>query len=262
MNARPNRPNPPHGFTLIELLVVISIIALLIALLLPSLQSARDVARQTLCLSNMKQLGLTNAIYQSDYDGKFPISADFINGRYNQWDLLLANYMGIGYDGGPVPTTGLDVLTCPLDNPSTLPPADTFLRSYRGSQTRVPDPGMSGYSVFVANDGVISNPSTDFYEVTQDDVLKPSECIMLIESFTNANVSRTNYQFRTAFSVTPGFYGPAANTMVREDGKFTHGDVGGFLFTDGHAANHKPEEAYSPATTSNGQTRSNWWARK
>ncbi|MBM3500584.1 MAG: DUF1559 domain-containing protein [Armatimonadetes bacterium] len=59
------------GFTLIELLVVIAIIAILAAILFPVFARAREKARQTSCLSNVKQLVLGTIMYLSDYDGRF-----------------------------------------------------------------------------------------------------------------------------------------------------------------------------------------------
>lgn len=60
------------GFTLIELLVVIAIIAILTAILFPVFAQAREKARQTKCLSNMKQLGQAAIIYTQDWDGNLP----------------------------------------------------------------------------------------------------------------------------------------------------------------------------------------------
>ncbi|MEI6499426.1 MAG: DUF1559 domain-containing protein [Armatimonadota bacterium] len=62
------------GFTLIELLVVIAIIAILAAILFPVFAKAREKARQSACLSNMKQIGLGLMSYTADYDGVYPLA--------------------------------------------------------------------------------------------------------------------------------------------------------------------------------------------
>ena len=91
------------GFTLIELLVVMAIIAILAAMLMPALQRAREVARRTSCLNNLKELGTGLASWQNDHNQKLPRHSSArrgwagynggLNGA-NSWEQLWPGYIG------------------------------------------------------------------------------------------------------------------------------------------------------------------------
>ncbi len=85
------------GFTLIELLVVISIIAILMAVLVPSLSLARIHARRTASMSNMRQIGIAMELYTEDNRGFFPETSHGLNkaqARERSWIFTLSEYLG------------------------------------------------------------------------------------------------------------------------------------------------------------------------
>ena len=66
------QPSPPRGFTLVELLVVVAVVAILAALLLPALASAKERSKGAACLSNLRQIGLAIRAYADDSSGNIP----------------------------------------------------------------------------------------------------------------------------------------------------------------------------------------------
>jgi prepilin-type N-terminal cleavage/methylation domain-containing protein/prepilin-type processing-associated H-X9-DG protein len=87
MKTNVDMPNRPvvRGFTLVELLISVSVVALLVSILLPSLRTARDQAKAAYCGSNIRQILIANQLYAGDNTGRAcPGAADFLS-NLNRW---------------------------------------------------------------------------------------------------------------------------------------------------------------------------------
>jgi len=82
-----------NGFTLIELLVVVAIIAILAAMLLPALSKAREKARQSVCMGNLKQIGIAVYMYLDEYNETFPPGGN-VSHQPEAWTKMLEPYIG------------------------------------------------------------------------------------------------------------------------------------------------------------------------
>ena len=130
--------NRSTAFTLIELLVVIAIIAILAAILFPVFAQAREKARQTACISNQHQIGLSIAMYRSDYDE--------INPRYRQCPNTPADTFCV--KASPTVSSGpKEIWWAPYD--TDLGPEPTSLpRNYLGAKAGFLQPYIKNQQIF------------------------------------------------------------------------------------------------------------------
>jgi prepilin-type N-terminal cleavage/methylation domain-containing protein/prepilin-type processing-associated H-X9-DG protein len=239
MNARPDLREPSAhkvGFTLIELLVVIAIIAILAAILLPVLASARERARSLICLNNTHQLTLAWQLYADDHNGRLPynlVMTEFGPRNRMNW---VNNVMTLDTNPDNTNVTTLTqaslgvyaqgetaIYRCPCDRAlSTMQYAvgwSARLRSY-SMNAMMGDAGDATTNGFNVN-----NPDyTQFFKIAQ--ILHPAEIFVILDeqsdSIDDGYFINRAYQWK--WINLPASY---------------HNNAAAFSFADGHSEMHR-----------------------
>ncbi|MFZ4782871.1 MAG: DUF1559 domain-containing protein [Armatimonadaceae bacterium] len=217
-----------RAFTLIELLVVIAIIAILAAILFPVFAQAREKARQTVCMSNLRQIGMASVMYSQDYDelvvpyrtGAFPASGARTDMIRYWWTGLAVNSQRIAGEGLLFPyMKGVAIVACPSFQPTGVI-AGTFTGyayNYKHLSNGVPDRWQDRFFDHISS---ISIGAID----------EPARTVLLADAATlnSAGTGITTTDFLDA----PTFHRP------RFHGR--HNGMGNILWVDGHVTVKRP----------------------
>ena len=194
MNSKPDstfniRRSFESGFTLVELLVVISIIALLLSILTPSLMKAKSTARRIRCAHNLKQINLAMNIYLNANDNTYPCAPDPVSkdpgnpywlwmGR--GWRRFVQPYLECRID-----VNNPSVLLCPSDRSDPAKYESTsysYTMAFYHSPERIDSIKNTRYTYDLPGQPSVAEPSIP---QTSMNVAKPSGKILIGEWFSN-----------------------------------------------------------------------------
>lgn len=222
-----------NAFTLIELLVVISIIALLVAVLLPALAGAREAAETTQCSSNLRQIGTAMYQYGELANGYFPVRSNKMPGDPNQTQWVGPIYRLSRVDLLPRNTN--------LYAPVTIKHCPTLLNAGRPTPRESTDD--NNYSHYLFDDELtgVLNPSGSWGNQTlrYDDLRKPSSTMVSADCRLNIGTNKTediatHYNANFPGSSITGSWSSSSESADVVFYDFRHRGGSNFVMADGH----------------------------
>lgn len=223
-----------RAFTLIELLAVIAILSLLLSLLLPSLNRARELARQAKCLAQLRSLGTAHHLYAASWDQRLPLAIEFA-GYQNispktLWTTHMLPYLGI--DEGRLAEAAM----CPGDKVPRVSWAGTpvtyVMVASQGNDTYLEGPaGWKTRGVGRCRN-MKNRPSPD-EPVVLERTAAPAGTLLLTERPTSSTGSRSEYS--SGIVDTP-------TNQQKSNQPLIHGGRFGYVFLDTHAAMLMPAQ--------------------
>lgn len=244
-----------RAFTLVELLVVIAIISLLAALLMPSLNKAKEFARLSVCGANMRSFGVSLAIYATDFNGYYPHNGSPIKAN---WAANLVNTGALPegtWDRNLTSARGL--LLCPSTQPPAFDTTHTWLCSYGPTLSseagcEVDDAEQAEANSKKTRGGMLLSFNSSLrYRPKPSKLVLPGSVLLIEKALSASSTTAWNYDppFATSYdwnvpNYTNLYWSPQSLYHLWST-DYRHADRANFLYDDMHVGSFAASMQFS-----------------